>query len=100
DCLARSAAAPPQLSLLALSVPPAQMRSILLILLPAGMTGNDWVGSAVSKRTCVHCVGSWPAAVGEPLEQPPTKWNVSGPVAGRATTLKRGAPAPQWPPLR
>src|SRR5207247_10357996 len=70
---------------------------MLTIALPGGMGGTC---GAAAKRARVHSTASWGAGVGTPLAHPPTKWEVFGPVGGVTTTLKRGAPAPQCPPLR
>src|SRR6185503_5641295 len=65
------------------------------------MIGNDSAGFDVWNMTRVHWSGSCPAPIGVvSFEQPPTKWKVSAADPSFATTLKRGAPAPQCPPFR
>src|ERR1700694_88693 len=61
---------------------------------PGAMGGNAWAGLLGSIRTRVQFAGSCGAGVCVALAQPPRKWNPSV-----ASTLKRGAPAPQWVPL-
>src|SRR3989442_4228691 len=70
----------------------------MLTMVRRGGRGEN--GGAAARRARVHSTASWGAGVWTPLAHPPTKWEVFGPVGGLTTTLKRGAPAPQCPPLR
>src|SRR3989442_13453127 len=70
----------------------------MLTMVRRGGRGEN--GGAAARRARVHSPASGGGGVGTPLAPPPTKWEVFGPVGGLTTTLKRGAPAPQCPPLR
>src|SRR2546426_574437 len=85
------------------SVPSSNTIAILLTVLlalgrPAGMIGNAWFrsdGVRVFRVQPASTVGSPPAETVVAAWQP-RKWSTLSMV----TTLKRGAPAPQWLPSR
>ena len=85
-----------------LSVPSSKTMSMLLILAPTGIDPGRLVVTlkhsepqAVSTdRVLVHSAGSCGALLLGAAEQPTKKKPIS------VSILNRGAPAPQWPPLR